>query len=91
MRYRKKPVVIEAFQFTGESNLAKSTNRWQVPEWFVDAVLEPSVWAYPDHISIKTLEGTMRADVGDWIIRGVKGEIYPCKPDIFEATYESEA
>jgi hypothetical protein len=39
-------------------------------------------------INIKTLEGTMRADIGDWIIKGVKGELYPCKPDIFEATYE---
>ena len=41
-----------------------------------------------DSLLIKTPEGTMRADPGDWIIRGVKGEIYPCKPDIFEATYE---
>lgn len=40
------------------------------------------------HLTIKTLEGVMRADPGDWIIRGIKGEIYPCKPDIFEATYE---
>lgn len=59
MKFRKKPVVIQAYQNTGK---------------------EP--------ISIKTLEGTMRADVGDWIITGVKGEQYPCKPDIFEATYE---
>lgn len=43
-----------------------------------------------DGIAIVTLEGTMRADVGDWIIRGVQGELYPCKPDIFEATYEQE-
>jgi hypothetical protein len=42
-------------------------------------------------IAIKTLEGVMRGDMGDWIIKGVKGEFYPCKPDIFEATYESVA
>jgi hypothetical protein len=41
-------------------------------------------------IYLDTLEGTMRADVGDWVIKGVKGEFYPCKPDIFEATYEPE-
>ena len=90
MKYRKKPVVIEAFQFLGESTLAKDDSEWATPAWFVDAVLEPTVWAYPDHIEIKTLEGTMSADIGDWIIRGVKGELYPCKPDIFEATYEAE-
>lgn len=87
-KYRKKPVIVDAFLFTGESNLTKQDGEWQTPAWFVDAVLEPSVWAYPDHIEIKTLEGNMRAAVGDWIIRGIKGEIYPCKPDIFEATYE---
>ena len=43
---------------------------------------------FTDYLSIKTLEGTMRADQGDWIIRGVKGEIYPCKPEIFVATYD---
>lgn len=41
------------------------------------------------HVEIRTLEGTMRGEVGDWIIRGVKGEFYPCKPDVFEATYEA--
>lgn len=88
MQYRKKPVVIEAFQFLGESTLARDDNEWATPTWFVDAVLEPSVWAYPDHIEIQTLEGRMSADIGDWIIRGIKGELYPCKPDIFEASYE---
>lgn len=81
--YRKKPVVIEAFQFDGRSNTDPS-----VPTWFVDAVLAGNVTASPDHIAIKTLEGEMRADPGDWIICGVKGELYPCKPDIFAETYE---
>ncbi|WP_447875185.1 Sas10/Utp3/C1D family protein [Serratia fonticola] len=86
MRFRKKPVVIEAFQFLGESNLSP-----RVPEWFVDGVLNGLVKAHPDHIVIKTLEGDHRADTGDWIIRGVKGELYPCKPDIFAMTYESDS
>lgn len=49
---------------------------------------EPKGPGDPEHLAIDTMEGTMRADVGDWIIRGVQGEHYPCKPDIFEATYD---
>lgn len=80
-KYRKKPVVIEAFQWkTG----------YVAPNWFTEACNAGTT--IPDRegsCAIKTLEGKMRASVGDWIIRGVKGEIYPCKPDIFEATYEA--
>lgn len=83
MKFRKKPVVIDAFQFMDESNLNPN-----VPDWFVDAVLDRKVIAFPEHIEIHTLEGVMRAYRTDWIIRGVKGELYPCKPGIFEATYE---
>lgn len=85
-KYRKRPVVIVAFCFDGRSNTDKS-----VPIWFLDAVLAGTVVASPDHITIKTLEGDMRANLGDWIIKGVKGELYPCKPDIFTATYEPVA
>ena len=87
MKYRKKPVVIEAFQFT----IPLSD---QMPHWLQDAVRTKAVTFHsgdPPHIEIHTLEGTMRGDLNDWIIRGVKGELYPCKPDIFEATYESAA
>lgn len=83
-RFQKKPVVIDAFLFDGRSN----TRSRCVPMWFVDAVIEGKVRAHPSHVDISTLGGTMRAVPGDWIIRGVKGELYPCKPDIFEATYE---
>ena len=77
-RYRKKPVEVDAWQFT-PTNCARPP-KWVKGEWDkVDGV---------DVLLIATLEGTMRAAVGDWIIRGVKGELYPCKPDIFEATYE---
>ena len=77
-KYRKKPIVIEAFQWPAVT-----------PGWFLDA--RKAGLATPDTeggCAIKTLEGIMRADIGDWIIRGVKGEIYPCKPDIFAATYD---
>ncbi len=78
MRFRKKPVIIEAVQYTDGSkkNLAEILR------------FCPTIGILPDCLSIKTLEGTHRADMGDWIIRGVKGEFYPCKPDIFEQTYE---
>lgn len=80
MRYRKKPVVIEAFRFGIDV----------VPGWFWSQLSGEQLALYRELPScdIKTLEGTMRADRGDFIIQGVKGELYPCKPDIFEATYE---
>jgi hypothetical protein len=81
-KYRKKPVVIDAVQWDGKN---------------LDDVLEladqvPAQLELPeegDHLLIRTLEGIMRAEPNDWIIRGVKGELYPCKPDIFAATYDA--
>lgn len=78
MRYRKKPVVIDAVQYPAA----------EYPDWITDAIVSGGVNVHPDSLSIVTLEGLMQVSVGDWIIRGVKGELYPCKPDIFEATYE---
>lgn len=97
MKFRKKPVVIEAFQMTQER---RSDNRdW--PEWLNQAwnkdretvgslyPTTPSTEGISSAVlSIGTLEGPHTVSWGDWIIQGVKGEIYPCKPDIFEATYE---
>ena len=92
-KYRKKPIVIEAFQMT-------EARRWdnrEWPEWLNDAwnacAGEGAMWIDPndsrgDRLVLGTLEGVHRISWDDWIIRGVKGEIYPCKPDIFEATYE---
>ena len=92
-QFRKKPVTISAIRWTGDNlrEVIAFTGKhpgWD--KWF-------SSWEdYERHVQqdgqqfkIFTLEGTMRADIGDWIIRGVKGEHYPCKPDIFEATYET--
>lgn len=83
-KYRKKPVVIEAFQYT--NNLGDLTI--SVPRWFVGAILEGSV-STNGEVLIHTLEGKMTVSEGDYIIQGIQGEIYPCKPDIFEATYEA--
>lgn len=83
--FRKKPVLIQAVQWTGE-------NRSEVRA-FADADRAGGVLILDGEtgVAIETLEGTMLASPGDWIIRGVKGEFYPCKPDIFEATYEPAA
>lgn len=76
MKYRKKPVVIEAVQFINPAD---------IHEFCGDKAREP---LDADYMEIVTLEGVMRANKGDYIIKGIKGEFYPCKPDIFEASYE---
>lgn len=91
--FRKKPVVIEAVQFHGVLTRDGKASFSEIPEWLSAAMAGGgNVWlALNDgpKLMIATLEGDHRADPGDWIIRGVKGELYPCKPDIFAATYES--
>jgi hypothetical protein len=83
--YRKKPVVVEARQLT--SNNATELWRWVGTSVGSNGVRDVII-NIDDGLAIDTLEGTMKADFGDWIIKGVKGEFYPCKPDIFAATYE---
>lgn len=92
MKYRKKPVVIEAFKWTGGPDQAED------PIWAIKALkkdffseigaMRTIVVAGIVVMEIFTLEGRMVAKQGDYIIQGIKKEIYPCKPDIFEATYE---
>lgn len=79
MKYKKKPVVIEAVQFDGTD---KSVN------WLLPQLKSGEIGRATNKLYIKTLEGTMTAHKGDYIIRGVNGEFYPCKPDIFKKTYE---
>ena len=79
MKYRKKPVVVEAMLFDG-NNVVE----------ILDFISTADGWSYGNSIMITTLEGTMKASIGDYIIKGVNGEFYPCKPDIFEKTYEKE-
>ena len=81
-QYRKKPVVIEAIQFNGHLDNAEDINKWSNYKVKIDVIGDLI------KMSIPTLEGDMIASKGDFIIKGVKGEFYPCKPDIFEATYE---
>lgn len=96
MKFKKKPVVIEAVQLKktqisireivelmGEK--VNTENKMELIKFyeFCDEVFKRG------YMNINTLEGTMRANIGDWIIKGVNGELYPCKPDIFEKTYEA--
>jgi hypothetical protein len=83
MKYRKKPVVIEAVQYSASNGMRIA----DAPSWLIDAISHGTLFERGG-MQIKTLEGNMLVRDGDWIIRGVKGELYPCKPDIFAATYE---
>jgi hypothetical protein len=80
-KFRKKPVVIEAMQFVagGQS---------EIESWMIGHDARDKFGVSGDSVQISTLEGVMTAMPGDWIIKGVKGEFYPCKPDIFATTYE---
>jgi len=93
VKYRKKPVVIEARQWLPGNPLhAGEVAGWLLVHGaqFTHETREdgPAPMGDRTPLMIQTLEGEMRADPGDWIIQGVKGEFYPCKPDIFDATYE---
>ena len=85
MKFRKKPVEIEAIQWTGDNlgEICEFVNHYdiRVAPHGIEGIQKEELY-------INTLEGTMHASEGDWIIKGVHGEFYPCKPDIFEETYE---
>lgn len=88
-KYRKKTVEIEAFKWTGD------INQTEEPIWIVEAIQKGDVWCREDSkngytvMTIANNNSVMTANRGDYIIKGVKGEIYPCKPEIFEMTYEA--
>ena len=94
MKYQKKPVVIEAFQYDGD--LKGADGKYYIPGWAIEAY-ENGVMYYeslnpdepPCELFINTLEGTHHVSVGDYVVQGIQGELYPCKPDIFEASYEA--
>ena len=86
-KYRKKPVTIEAFKWTADENQTED------PLWIVEAIRKGDVFFSNKgteniKMHIKTLEGEMIANIGDYIIKGIKNELYPCKSDIFYQTYE---
>ena len=88
LHYRKKPVVIEAVQWTGK-NFDDIMNFMQDFHGSKFNYENAEELAYKTkEVHIRTLEGTMTASCNDWVIKGVSGEFYPCKPDIFEKTYE---
>jgi len=82
MKYRKKPVVIDAIEWDGFDHTLRNIRR-MAPAGKRAVKLAPG-----GGIAIVTLEGEMRANIGDFVIRGIRGELYPCKPDIFHATYD---
>jgi len=91
-KYRKRPVIVEAIQWDG-----KEETYFEIQELLAsvaDCVRPITIHMFcspaisDNYLYIDTLEGTMKANIGDYIIRGIKGEFYPCKPDIFEQTYE---
>lgn len=104
MKYRKKPIIIEAWKLTDEwikqqHTVDPKTFEYQIDEDGNGSLTDMYIYhatnkiyfsVHKDKIDvyINTLEGDMKASIGDWIITGVNGEIYPCKPDIFEKTYE---
>lgn len=86
-KYRKKPVEIEAMPV--KEIISKARHAWdELPAWVVDKYDKSELLICSDHIEVGTLEGTMAGGYYDMLIQGVNGEIYPCKPDIFEKTYE---
>lgn len=80
MKYRKKPVIVEAIKYTLDSSKDVFD--------FAKGKVRHDLLPRSTDLRIETLEGTMRVSIGDYIIKGVQGEFYPCKPDIFEQTYE---
>lgn len=94
MKVKKKPVEVEAIQWHLQEYADNPLTFDEIPGWLKkaidDAVIVPLWTGGVDYwyLIIKTLEGEMRVEPGDWIIQGIKGELYPCKPDIFEETYE---
>ncbi|MDF2486732.1 MAG: hypothetical protein K0R46_2900 [Herbinix sp.] len=79
MKYRKKPIVIDAVKFDGSDESV---------DWLLPQLVSQEIGRSCNKLYIKTIEGVMEANMGDYIIRGVQGEFYPCKPDIFEKTYD---
>ena len=87
-KWRKRPVVIDAFLWTGDEKQKED------PEWFIDIGIRQGIVTFTDAgtenvtMQIETLEGVHTANRGDYIIKGIEDELYPCKPDIFIKTYE---
>lgn len=86
-KYVKKPVVVEAIEFTGTQESVDAVDQWSKEGELL--IAHPGIAEDDWHITVPTMEGDMLACPGDFIIRGVKGELYPCKPDVFAVSYEA--
>lgn len=84
--YRKKPITVQALQFDGTAEGLVAVSAWMTAHGHAGM---GGIEGESKVLRIETLEGTLTASPGDWIIRGISGEFYPCKPDIFAATYEA--
>lgn len=90
MRFRKKPVVIEASHFDGSQSARDHLINWMGNKCRHTAIDDDGCLYETENLFIRTLEGEMMVSVGDWVIKGTSGEFYPCKPDIFVEVYEPE-
>lgn len=94
MKYKKKPIEIEAIQYKiikerkCKFGINKESNSMEIAKFMGLPIRHVHFDKRGEYINIETLEGVMRANIGDYIIKGINGEFYPCKPDIFEKTYE---
>lgn len=88
-KFRKKPVIIDAVKVSEVIEHAKNSDCVSQEPWIREAIDKQIISIGTSEVFVKTDEGLMRGDYDDMIIRGVKGELYPCKPDVFEKTYES--
>ncbi len=86
MKFKKKPVIIEAFKYDG--GFMNTKGEYNIPYWAINANEEGILYFEDGELFVKTLEGIHHVSVGDYIIQGVQGELYACKPDIFKETYE---
>lgn len=84
MRVRKKPVVVDAVNV----DIARDEATVEIPTWYLQAYVSGAIFESEGNLFCRSLEGPMQINPGDYIIRGVKGELYPCKPDIFAITYD---
>lgn len=89
MKYKAKLVTIDAVEFNRVIKVLGFTEDYRLTDELKELCRNHDVIVGPDYLIIPTLEGDMRAELGDFIIKGLKGEIYPCKPDVFHAKYEA--
>jgi hypothetical protein len=87
-KFRKKPVIVEAVRFCVSKDGCVFPDCYELPRWLDGAISDGIVLLHNDHFIVRTLEADLKGDIGDWVVFGIKGRLYPCKSDVFEKTYE---